>query len=89
MNSHCVSTCPDCVREESLRRASMRTWDISLWEMGGKPPYKKGAPLLCKYLLYAYTQGVSIKAIDLFFDPRDNFIYLVDPDLPVVLSDSQ
>jgi sugar fermentation stimulation protein A len=49
-------------------------------------PYKKGDPLLNEFLLDARTQGVSIKAIGLYFDPGDSQVHLFDADLPVVLS---
>ena len=51
-------------------------------------PYKKGDPLLCDYLQDAFEQSVQIKAIGLFFDPKDNQVHLFDPDLPVVLGNT-
>ncbi|MGD9344379.1 MAG: DNA/RNA nuclease SfsA [Candidatus Aminicenantes bacterium] len=51
-------------------------------------PYKKGDPLLYDYLRDAHEQRVHIKAIGLFFDPKDNRVHLFDPDLPVVLDDA-
>jgi sugar fermentation stimulation protein A len=95
------ATYPDCPTTRGQRHvqelaehakkggAATLVFMAALPEILAFKPYRKGDPLLCEYLLYAYTQGVSIKAIGLFFDPGNNFIYLFDPNLPVVLSDSQ
>lgn len=59
----------------------------ALPEVSAFKPYEKGDPLFQKYLLDAYKHGVLIKAIGLFFDPTDNQVCLLDPDLPVFLDD--
>ncbi len=59
----------------------------ALPEVSAFKPYQKGDPLLAEYLWDAHNQGVRIKAIGLYFDPRDSHVHLYDPDLPVVLSD--
>jgi sugar fermentation stimulation protein A len=60
----------------------------ALPEVSAFTPYKRGDPLLFEYLLNARKWGVTIKAIGLYFDPRDSHVHLSDPDLPVVLSDT-
>jgi hypothetical protein len=60
----------------------------ALPEVSAFMPYKKGDPLLQKYLLDAHRHGTLIKAIGLFFDPSDSQVYLFDPDLPVVWDDT-
>jgi sugar fermentation stimulation protein A len=60
----------------------------ALSEVSAFKPYKKGDPLLCEYLLNARKWGVTIKAIGLYFDPRDSHVHISDPNLPVVLSDT-
>lgn len=67
--------------------AAVIVFMAALPEVSAFKPYHKGDPLLCKYLLDAHAHGVRIKAIGLFFDPRDHGIYCYDPDLPVVLRD--
>ena len=41
---------------------------------------------LCTYLHKANEVGVLIKSVALYFNPRDGYVYLYDPDLKVVLS---
>lgn len=61
----------------------------ALPEISAFKPDKKGDPLLCECLRDALTKGVQVKALSLFFDPRDHFIYLSNPDLPVVVNDAK
>jgi sugar fermentation stimulation protein A len=94
------ATYPDCPTTRGQRHVqelteySKKGGSAHIVFMAGLPevtafkPYWKGDPLLCEYLLNAETQGVSIRAIGLFFDPRDKSIHLIDPDLPVVLRDT-
>lgn len=40
---------------------------------------------LFEALTAAHASGVDIRAIGLYYNPRDAFVYLVNPDLPIVL----
>ncbi len=49
-------------------------------------PNKKADPAVFKILNKARSKGVVIKAIGLYYNPEDHFIYLYNPDLKVDLS---
>jgi sugar fermentation stimulation protein A len=94
------ATYPDCPTTRGQRHVQELTeysksghmayivFMAGLPEVSAFKPYKKGDPQLAEYLLKASKHGVHIKAIGLFFDPRDNQVHLFDPDLPVGLNDT-
>ncbi len=48
-------------------------------------PYGGGDPEIPLLLREAINAGVVVKAINIYYNPLDKWIILVDPDLPVVL----
>lgn len=48
-------------------------------------PNKSADPELCELLVKAYRAGVNIKSIGLFYNPKDSFVYLYNPDLGINL----
>lgn len=46
-------------------------------------PNKSADPELYKLLSEAYREGVKIKSIGMFCNPKDSFIYLSNPNLPI------
>lgn len=95
------ATYPDCPTTRGQRHVKELTeyskhggaativFMAALPEVSAFKPFEKGDPQLAEYLLDAHKQGVLIKAIGLFFDPRVNQVYLFDPDLPVVWGDTR
>jgi len=48
-------------------------------------PYGEGDPEIPVLLRKAWEKGVSIKAINIYYDPGNRQIVLANPDLPVIL----
>ncbi len=48
-------------------------------------PYGEGDPEIPRLLREAVESGVSVRAINIYYDPNTRYIVLVDPDLPVEL----
>ena len=42
-------------------------------------------PELCELVVEAHKVGVEMRSMGIYYNPSDSFIYLFDPDLPVVL----
>lgn len=51
----------------------------------GFKPNKEVDPTIYSLLREAFLKGVELKSISIYYDPKDNTIYLADPDLPVYL----
>jgi sugar fermentation stimulation protein A len=49
-------------------------------------PNRSADPKLHKLLLEAHQEGVGIKSIGMFYNPKDSFVYLSNPDLVVNVS---
>jgi sugar fermentation stimulation protein A len=49
-------------------------------------PNKRADAKLYEALTEAHASGVELRAIGLYYNPRDTFVYLFDPDLEVKLS---
>jgi sugar fermentation stimulation protein A len=91
------ATYPDCPTTRGQRHvqelteyskkggAAVIVFMAALPEVSAFKPFTEGDPVLCDYLRVAHEQGVRIRAIGLFFDPRDNNVHLYNPSLPVVL----
>jgi sugar fermentation stimulation protein A len=52
----------------------------------GFMPNREGDKTIFELLLDAYKSGMEIRAINIYYDPSDSYIYLKDPDLGVVMS---
>jgi sugar fermentation stimulation protein A len=88
---------PDCpsargrrhVREltgvKSLGEAATILFIAALPSVSAFKPNRAGDPDLSDLLTEASKAGVDVKAIALFYDPRDSLVYLYDADLPVEL----
>lgn len=46
-------------------------------------PYREADPVIYEKLKKAEAAGVGIYALHMYFDPRDGWIYLHNPCLPV------
>ncbi len=88
---------PDC---PSLRGRRHINELIDLVEKGGKgliafiaaipeasafKPYRSGDPQIYKLLNRADKKGVIIKSLSMYYNSEDSFIYIDNPDIPVVL----
>ena len=50
-------------------------------------PNKKADPVLSKLLVKAARVGVKVKAMGLYYNPKDSGVYLYNPDLDINLED--
>jgi sugar fermentation stimulation protein A len=51
----------------------------------GFKPYRSADPRLCDLLERARNVGVQVRALGMYFQPVDSFLYLYNPDLDVVI----
>jgi sugar fermentation stimulation protein A len=51
----------------------------------GFKPNRTADPRLCELLEKAESSGVQLKALGLYFQPSDSYLYLYNPDLDVVI----
>ncbi len=51
----------------------------------GFTPYDEGDPLVAKLIREAHEKGVVLKAINMYYNPREKEIIIKDPDLPIIL----
>jgi len=48
-------------------------------------PNKSADPEMCRLLTRASEAGVDVRALGMYYDPNDSYVYLFNPDLPVNL----